>query len=383
MKSYAWYEYVIGITLALFLGAGGGTFFLKGAKLVVFGLGAGIESLVRATGEGVAQGAIVLIEKRDTKEQEAQRRAALLAGPLFIPVKSEEVTENDKTVSLVFVGDIMLDRGVAWMVNRRTSGDYQFAFANVPTLKNADILFGNLEGPLSDKGRDRFNLYSFRFLPETLPAISLAGFDVLSIANNHIGDWGKEAFVDTLSRLEGAGIVPVGDIRDEAGETALKIITAKGITFGFLGFTDVGPNWLGAGEFPVLSIASVDNVKKLVTLHAPKVDYLIVSFHFGNEYETSPSKRQSALAKAAIDSGAKLVIGHHPHVIQPVEEYGGGLIAYSLGNFVFDQNFSPETSEGRVFEVLVKNGQTINHFEHLVKFNKDFQPSLVSEPLIK
>ena len=380
MKPYTWYEYLIGVSLSLAIGAGGGSLFLKGAKFALAGIGAGAESIVRSAGEGAAQGALSLGLDLGLAGQKINSSAFL--GPLFIPAaKEKETNKSDNTVSLVFVGDIMLDRGVAWSVNGRGGGDYNFVFANVPTLKNADILFGNLEGPLSDKGRDRFNLYSFRFLPEALGALSSAGFEVLSVANNHIGDWGREAFVDTLSRLEGAGIAPVGDIRDDKGETALKIITAKGVTFGFLGFTDVGPNWLGVGEFPVLSIASVDNVKKLVAMHAPKVDYLIVSFHFGNEYETLPNKRQRALAQAAVDAGAKLVIGHHPHVIQPVEKYGNGLIAYSLGNFVFDQNFSQETMQGRVFEVLVKNAETSDYFEHLVKINRAFQPSLASDSL--
>lgn len=378
MKSYTWYEYVIGIGLSLAVGAGGGSLLLSGVKLAIAGFTTGVKVLVQATGEAVAQRALVLKDNANLKVESGK---ALLAGPLFVPVRGEEgVGEDEGAVSLVFVGDIMLDRGVAWTVARRASGDYKFIFVNVPTLKNADVLFGNLEGPLSDKGRDRFNLYSFRFIPETITSLSSAGFDVLSIANNHIGDWGKDAFIDTLSRLESAGIVPVGDIRDEEGETALKVITVKGITFGFLGFTDVGPEWLGVGEPPRLSIASVDNVKKLVAMHAPKVDYLIVSFHFGNEYQTSPSKRQRILAEAAVKAGAKLIIGHHPHVVQPVETYGDGLIAYSLGNFIFDQNFSPDTSQGRVLEVFVKNGQTINYFEHLVKFNKSFQPTFVSTP---
>jgi poly-gamma-glutamate synthesis protein (capsule biosynthesis protein) len=344
-------------------------------------VGVGVERVLQVTGEKVAQEALVL---KDSLDPAVQRRKDLFAGSVFIPATKESTTPKDeRMISLVFVGDIMLDRGVAGSIRRRASGDYQFAFANVPTLKNADVLFGNLEGPLSDKGSDRFNLYSFRFAPESITALTGAGFDVLSVANNHIGDWGRSAFVDTLSRLESVGIVPVGDVRDEAGETALKTVTVKGQTIGFLGFTDVGPNWLGAGEFPRINIASPEYVKKLVTQSAPRVDYLIVSFHFGNEYQTVPSARQRLLAQTAIDAGAKLVVGHHPHVIELVEEYHDGLIAYSLGNFVFDQNFSEETMQGRVLEVLVKDGQTVTHFEHLVKHNRDFQPTLVPTPLVK
>lgn len=171
--------------------------------------------------------------------------------------------------------------------------------------------------------------------------------------------------------------MPVGDTHDSAGDTALKTIRVKGTTFGFLGFTDVGPNWLGSGNFPQLEIASTEKVEALVTKHAPRVDYLIVSFHFGNEYEELPSARQRLLAETAINAGAKLVIGHHPHVIEPIEKYKDGLIAYSLGNFVFDQDFSTETMQGRVLEVIVKDKQTDTYYEHLVKDNHQFQPTLV------
>lgn len=370
MNTFNYFDYITATLLVIIFSSGAISLAKEGLPLALENAvyyGGVAKTLAKETG----QSASLFLANADLKNKKEVARVPFIPLPETLPglLKEDEV-------SLVFVGDIMLDRGVEGSV-RRAGGDYSFPFSQVSSLKQADLLFGNLEGPLSDKGEDRHNLYSFRFAPESLNALLDAGFDVLSIANNHIGDWGRVAFTDTLSRLEKGGIVPVGETYDRSGDTALKTVHVKDTTFGFLAFTDVGPHWLGSGEFPRILIASPREVEELVTKHAPRVDYLIVSFHFGNEYQELPSRRQRLLAEAAIDAGAKLVVGHHPHVIQPTEKYKDGLIAYSLGNFVFDQNFSEETMQGRVLEVTVKNKETKNYYEHLVKHNRQFQPALV------
>jgi poly-gamma-glutamate synthesis protein (capsule biosynthesis protein) len=370
MSNYNYFDYITATLLVIVFSSGALSLAKEGIPLALENMSRYskvVKTLVKETSQSAS---LFLANARATNQKE-------IPNVPFVPYQ-EVLTGllKEEEISLVFVGDIMLDRGVEGSV-RRAGGDYTFAFAHVSSLKEADLLFGNLEGPISDKGQDRHNLYSFRFAPESLKALIDAGFDVLSIANNHIGDWGREAFTDTISRLENGGIVPVGDVHDTAGDTALKTFRVKNTTFGFLGFTDVGPNWLGSGSLPQLAIASPEKVETLVKKHSPRVDYLIVSFHFGNEYEEAPSARQKLLAQTAINSGAQLVIGHHPHVIQPIEKYKDGLIAYSLGNFVFDQNFSDETMEGRVLEVVVKNKKTDTYYEHLIKHNRQFQPALV------
>jgi hypothetical protein len=264
---------------------------------------------------------------------------------------SETIPPTPEPVRLMFVGDIMTDRGVKNSVLRNFDGDYTRLFEHVGLLKEADITFGNLEGPVSDTGRNVGSIYSFRMDPMTLPALKGAGFDVLSLANNHAGDWSLEAFVDTLTRAAQEGIVITGAGRTQTEARGPQIIERHGIRFGFLGVTDVGPNWLAATDTrPGIVILEEENFTSLVQEAVAQVDILIVTPHWGPEYKPH-TERQERLARMAIDAGARLVIGHHPHVIQSVEYYGNGIIAYSLGNFIFDQYFSPETMEGLLLDI--------------------------------
>lgn len=287
-------------------------------------------------------------------------------------------TEDPKDeITMRFVGDIMLDRGVKFSVNKNLGGDFDRLFELLgDSYKNVDILFGNLEGPLSDKGVDKRNLYSFRMEPKTLESLKKAGFDIFSFANNHVGDWGKEAFDDTRWRLDVANIAytGAGDTYTQAKEP--EILEVKGMRIGFLGFSDVGPNWLKATQDQSgILLAQDENFEKIITDAVGKVDFLVVSFHWGNEYSPE-TEAQIAQAHKSIDLGAKLVVGHHPHVAQSVESYKGGLIAYSLGNFIFDQSFSKETMEGLTLEVIVdpENKFIKKYNTYTTTQNKFFQP---------
>lgn len=287
------------------------------------------------------------------------------------------VKSASATTSLVFVGDIMMDRGVRRSVDRNGSGDYDYLFHRAPFLKEADIAFANLEGPVSDQGVDRHNLYSFRMDPKSIEALANAGFDVLSVANNHMGDWGYEAFVDTLNRLTGANIVYTGGGLNQAEAEGVKVIEKNGTKFGFVGFSDVGPNNLAAtGDRAGIVIASEESVSRVISAAATRADVVVASFHFGDEYELQPNERQKKLARLAIDSGAKIVVGHHPHVIEPVEQYKGGVIVYSLGNFIFDQYFSEATMIGGVLSVDVFGKEIVRVSTSTVSLNSFFVPEL-------
>lgn len=286
---------------------------------------------------------------------------------------------SEQSITLSFVGDIMLDRGVASVLTKKYESDFKKIFEGVSLLRSADILFGNLEGPLSDQGKEIGNLYSFRMSPNALPALTQAGFDVLSIANNHAGDWGKEALVDTLKKLENHQITPVGAGLNISEASTLKIIERNGIRVGYLAASDVGPNWLQASGASAGIMIADDNFFKAIQDSKGKADVIVASFHFGDEYQTKSNNRQQTLARRAVDAGANLVIGHHPHVRQEVEKYRNGLIAYSLGNFVFDQYFSEETMTGMALEVAVnKQGRILDFKEHVVKINSDYHPSISS-----
>jgi poly-gamma-glutamate synthesis protein (capsule biosynthesis protein) len=289
---------------------------------------------------------------------------------------SEEVALGENKISVLFAGDIMLGRGVEASV-ARNGGDFSFLFEKTQPVKNADIAFGNLEGPVSDKGQDLKNLYSFRFATSSLEALSMAGFDVLSVANNHVGDWGREAFDDTLSRLNEKNILAAGGGFDLESASGPVVVEKKGVKFGFLAFSDVGPNWLEAkATSSGILIYDEKTFSSIVGKASRACDALFVSLHFGDEYKEKPDDRQKKIARKAIDAGAKVVAGHHPHVVQDLEYYKKGVIAYSLGNFVFDQNFSGETMSGLVLELVFSGKDIISVKKYDVKINNKFQAEI-------
>jgi|GEM_PF-671865 len=288
--------------------------------------------------------------------------------------------EIDTSVSLLFLGDTMLDRGVKSSVQRNFSGDFQKLFVHVQKYFDAsDIVFLNLEGPISDKGKNVGSIYSFRMNPVVADALAGAGVSIVSFANNHVGDWGVQAFSDTLSRLESAGILFTGAGRNDADATTVKIIEKKGIKFGFLGFSDVGPDWLRASEnSPGQLLARDERMVLLIQKAKEQADVVIISFHWGGEY-VGASDRQKKLARAAVDAGATFIIGHHPHVIQEIEEYNGGLIAYSLGNFIFDQYFSEHTMRGMMLSIEMQDKNTWSHHPFVVELDRTYQPIRVRD----
>ena len=266
-------------------------------------------------------------------------------------------------VTLAFVGDIMFDRGVKESIFKNGGGDFNFPFEKIyEDLKQYDILFGNLEGPISDRGENQGSLYSFRMDPKTAEALALAGFDVLSLANNHIGDWGEEAIKDTIKRLDSAGILVAGADLTQEEDYLPKILNIRGVKIAFLAF-------FNAPEI---------EIKKSVELAKLNADIVIASFHFGDEYKKEPNENQKRLARLAVDAGADLVVGHHPHIIQEVELYKNSYIAYSLGNFIFDQSFSKETMRGILLEVVIKDKNITAVTPLQIKINSNFQPELIS-----
>ena len=293
-------------------------------------------------------------------------------------VEEKPETKDPDFVTLVFAGDIMLDRGVKSSVIKNFSGDYAELFKNLPILKDFDIAFANLEGPVSDKGRDKHNLYSFRMNPTVIEALSNAGIDIVSVANNHVGDWGANAYVDSLARLKEGGIFYTGGGNNKTEAETPTIIEKYGIKIGFLGFSDAGPNDIEASADKAgLLLAKDPRFDEIIQNASKQVDYLIVSFHFGDEYKTKHNKRQEYLAHRAVDNGAKLIIGSHPHVVEDFEVYKNSYIAYSLGNFIFDQSWSEPTMQGMFLEIkLNKDGSMIER-KDTFKLNKFFQPDQI------
>ena len=287
--------------------------------------------------------------------------------------------KKTKPVTLMFLGDIMLDRGVEYMVKKEGSGDFKWPFLKIADyLKEADILFGNLEGPISDKGYRVGSIYSFRADPEAINGLTYAGFDILSLANNHIFDYGIKAMEDTFSRLKEAGIDYAGGGFSEKEARSGATKEGSGLTIVYLAYTGVGAkSWRAWEDSP--GIAWLDeNIAEDIKAAKEKADFVVVSMHFGEEYQTIQNSSQEYFARLAIDSGADLIIGHHPHVVQPVERYKSGYIAYSLGNFIFDQGFSEETTNGLLLKVLVQDGKIKEVIPIEIKINELFQPEITT-----
>jgi len=260
--------------------------------------------------------------------------------------------EKKPNLKLAFVGDIMLDRGVEYSVNKNFGGDYGELFTRVKeNLQSYDFLFGNLEGPVSDKGVDGGNIYSFRMDPVVLPALVGAGFGGVSIDNNHILNYGVEALADTKIRLEDNNLLFGG-----------QIFVLEGVKTIVLTFN----------QFANLDL---EEMKEQIILTKLNNDLVITYFHFGDEYMPEPNEYQKTTAKLAIDAGADLVIGAHPHVVQTLEKYSGKYIMYSLGNFIFDQYFSPETMSGGLLEVEINPNTKLIEKVNLKKvlLNKKYQ----------
>jgi len=290
---------------------------------------------------------------------------------------SSQLNDNEP-ITLLFVGDIMLSRLIGDIMAKKNDWRYPF-LETADFLKGADITFGNLEGPISSRGTKVGSIYSFRSDPRAIEGLLYAGFDVLSIANNHIWDYGADAVSDTISVLEKAGIGVVGGGTNYAEAHQPLIKEIRDTKVAFLGYTDLIPSSIGSKTArPSIAYLDIDRAIADIKEAREKSDFVVVSLHWGNEYETTQNPNQEKVSKALIYAGANLIIGHHPHVIQPLEEYGGGYIAYSLGNFVFDQNSTPDTKTGLILKLILKD-KKITKIEQLkIAFSSSYQPYLIA-----
>ncbi|MBX3066960.1 MAG: CapA family protein [Anaerolineae bacterium] len=248
-------------------------------------------------------------------------------------------------IQIIAVGDIMLGRSIEENVLK--SGDVNYPFERMlPLMQDADLLIGNLECLISDKGEARFKAYSFRVGLWGIDSLKNAGFDLLNLANNHAYDYGPEALLDTRARLRWAGIAVVGAGKDQVEAHDPAIIERNGIKIAFLGYVNTPVEIYGFDTFTAKATATTagiawgepETITAEVQAAKQKADLVIVMLHSGVEGRIEPSAIQMQLARAAIDAGATAVIGSHPHIQQGIEFYNGGLIAYSLGNFVFEMD---------------------------------------------
>jgi poly-gamma-glutamate capsule biosynthesis protein CapA/YwtB (metallophosphatase superfamily) len=284
----------------------------------------------------------------------ASRRSFLLLpalGLLCRKTESSPVLPPSIPVTRILLGgDVMLSRYVG--IVARAKGDPGWPLHDVSVLlSSADIAFANLESPFSDRGRVVDKGMLFKAEPEMIQALQMAGIDIVSTANNHARDCGRYGVEYTLEWLQQHGIAAVGTAATAEEARQGKVLDRHGVRFGFLAYTYDQSN----GNHPDLDdrIAMMEpgQVAEDVKSMLERADVAIVSMHAGVEYQRRPNTQQQEFARAAIDAGASVVAGHHPHVTQPVESYGTGVIFYSLGNLVFDQFQQKETQRGWIGDV--------------------------------
>jgi poly-gamma-glutamate synthesis protein (capsule biosynthesis protein) len=270
-------------------------------------------------------------------------------------------------IRLLAVGDISLE-----------TNDRVDLFTDIqPVLNDKDILFGNLETTLSSRGTPAEKTTVLCACPGKASQLREAGFDVLSVANNHIMDRGPEGAVETLEALKRNGISAVGVSLPGLAQ-GHAIIERKGIKCGFAGYTE-GSFRHRDHEIKVNRIER-ERILTDVEMLKSKCAVVVISVHWGLENVLYPSPDQIRLARELIDAGATLVLGHHPHVIQGVERWKGGLIAYSLGSFQFDCThvglISPNARESLVLSVILREG-CVETFDIVpIRIKKDNTPCL-------
>ncbi|HEX8947229.1 MAG TPA: CapA family protein [Candidatus Paceibacterota bacterium] len=249
-----------------------------------------------------------------------------------VPHALTKAATTTKPVTLLFTGDLMLDRGVA--NHAKTYGD-AVLFSRVARLfLGADALVPNLEGTITDQPSVSIpdhSILRFTFDPRVAPFLKNLGVTAVSLSNNHTFDFGEAGYESTKEYLRQASILSFGSPHnDDELVTSFSVRSTSVCLVGYEEFvqSDVAP------------------FAELITRLRPSCDLLIATMHAGTEYESGYTAHQQAVAHAFIDAGADMVIGTHPHVVEPLEIYKGKAIFYSLGNFMFDQDFSYETTHG-------------------------------------
>ncbi len=263
--------------------------------------------------------------------------------------------------SVLNFGDVMFDRGVRNIIENRGRDPLEYIKKDLNLLKGYDVFVVNLEGPIvtMDRGLCQQKAYNFQFASDTPDRLKSIGVNMVTIANNHTYDCLKVGFESTKQNLIKAGIEYMGD-SDVEKSYVVKEIDGKKIAFVGI---DETVQTISLSEFyPLIKKLDAEN------------DLVVVNIHWGTEYKLTSNENQKAIARRLVDSGADVIFGHHPHVIEEVEVYKGRAIFYSLGNFVFDQNFG-DTTVGLGVGVEFREDKTV--FK-LFPFNiKIFAPDLM------
>lgn len=267
--------------------------------------------------------------------------AASPAVPAPTALASPDSLPPPRSITLSAVGDVSLARQVNdWMAVHGPG----YPFTLVAHLITGDLAIANLEGALTERGEPWPKGYTFRTPPRFAAGLPDAGFDLVSLANNHAMDFGVAGLQDTMAALDAADVRYAGAGRTAAEAWAPVTLTANGLTLAVVACAltpDEGArfsiaSWSATDTAPGMAVCDTAALATAVSSAAAAADFVVAYVHAGDEYVRAPNATQRALADAALAAGADAFIGHHAHVVQPVEQRGGQLIAWGLGNFIFD-----------------------------------------------
>ncbi|HVH08231.1 MAG TPA: CapA family protein [Gemmatimonadales bacterium] len=310
---------------------------------------------------------------RHVAREDIPRSEDLVTAPAL---EAELRRRNEPELSLIAVGDIML-AGRAQPVLGERGPDHPFV-AVLPLLRRAPIVLGNLEGPFALVARRERRNHSYRVDPGLAHALKRAGINVVTLANNHLLDCGRAGVLETLAALEQAGVAAVGAGVNERAAHRPVICVANGQRVGVLGYYWNRRCAARAG-LPGSAMDPPDALAADIPALRALVDRVVVTFHWGVPYEREPAPEVRTKARFAIDCGADVVIGHHPHIVQPAEVYRERPILYSVGNFAFGSGNS--RAEGLVVGVRFDRHETTVEVYPLYVKNRDprvnYQPKLL------
>ena len=271
---------------------------------------------------------------------------------------SAPIAVTVRSLRLASVGDINLGDAPGAAIEAE-GPEYPWESAGRP-LRRADIAFGNLESAVSERGEPFPKEYTFRGTPEALAGLRKhSGIDVLNLANNHVGDFGPTAMLDTVRGVERLGMKAVGAGPSLARALQPQVVERLGLRVAFVGFSNILPLEFAAEPGrPGVAWATPEAVAGAVHTARQHADVVVATFHWGIEKAPYETAEQAELARIAADAGAQLVIGAHPHVLQPLRRTGAALVAYSLGNFVFGAQSSETAATGVLVTDLSADGVT-------------------------
>jgi poly-gamma-glutamate synthesis protein (capsule biosynthesis protein) len=261
--------------------------------------------------------------------------------PSAVAMAASPTATDGDTITISAVGDISLARQV---VDRMEAHGADYPYALIAPLLDGDIGFANLEGALTERGEPWPKGYNFRTPPRFAPGLAHARFNVVTLANNHMLDYGVIGMQDTIAALDAAGIKHAGAGVNALAARAPVVVEARGMRVAFVACV-LTPNegggfdihaWEAGEGAPGVAVCDAALLREAIAGARRVADFVVVAVHAGTEYDNTPNAAQRELAEAAMGAGADVYIGAHAHVVQPVERRGAQLIAWGLGNFIFD-----------------------------------------------